>query len=353
MASLTAEELKFIKDRLGLRQKLYVPEDVHSSKYGDVWRSIEQKTDLQFVRETPAGRFVFDLSEDVLRQVKRARNAFVANSTHERVAVDSDYSSIEEPIRDFMQDDVTWFTVDVLRSDYVVLGSDKHGSIATSVPGRADIREGERLLHVLSSRFQAFDWEMEMERARVRVVGRESNEPELMPLASDSVHERIAKRAFNSRTAGRTKTAGEIRFVKDRGPDLREIPSDFEFSQNYLKPLSRVMWGLSVAMGHLVTSHSKFTKLKAVNISPDGKLGGKGYIQSIKDMRRDISESIETVSEAIDTIHDEIRADHWEEGFAELPDDEREEVEDTVEEAEDIVSDPETYVEEEYDDDQD
>ena len=245
---------------------------------------------------------------------------------------------------------MTWYSVDVLRSDYVVLGSDRHGSIARSSPGRADIREGQRLLQVLHAEFPQFDWDMEIDKARVRVFGRERDDQDMIPLASDSVQDRVAKRVFNARM-GRTKTAGEIRFVKDRGPDLREIPSDFEFREKYLQPLSRVMWGLSVAMGHLVTSHSKFTKLKAVNISPDGKLGGKGYIQSIKDMRRDLSEAIETVSESIDTIHDEIRADHWKEGFADLSDEDREEVEETVEEAEDIISDPETFVEESYDDD--
>lgn len=257
----------------------------------------------------------------------------------------------------FLRKSGTWFGLDTVRDGYVSFTTRQHGDMMNDEPGEADLRAGKSLAKELKKEFPEYSWSVDYIDEWTTVTGTtDGPDPSALYVAGkttpDAMHERIAKRTFNMKM-GRSKTAGEIRFVKDRGPDLRDIPSDFEFKETYLQPLSRVMWGLSVAMGHLVTSHSKFTKLKAVNISPDGKLGGKGYIQSIKDMRRDLSEAIETVSESIDTIHDEIRADHWKEGFSELSDEDREEVEETVEEAEDIISDPESFVEDEYDDIQD
>lgn len=173
------------------------------------------------------------------------------------------------------------------------------------------------------------------------------------------LHVRVARRYYKAsygdeapeyltRGGVRPKTAGEIRFIKDTGPEQREIPKDFEFDVKYIKSLSRVLWGLSCAMGHMVSAHSKFTKIKAVNVSPDGKLGGKGYIQSIQDMRKSISEAIETMSNCVDTIHDEIKAPHWASGIAKLPVEDQVEVENVMQDSEDILADPEAFSDQNY-----
>jgi len=175
---------------------------------------------------------------------------------------------------------------------------------------------------------------------------------------ADPVHLRVAKRVFaqrvgyslimGTRLTARNKTAGEIRFVKDQGPEERDIPSDFTFNAKYVKPLANVMWSLSCAMGHAVSAQSKFTKIKAVNVSPDGRLGGKGYIQKITDIRTNLADAIEKVSNTIDTLHDEINGDHWKPSIEALPEKDQDEVEEMVQDSEDILEDPEGYDESEY-----
>lgn len=169
------------------------------------------------------------------------------------------------------------------------------------------------------------------------------------------LHIRVATRKLNdilaNRVASRVKTAGEIRFVKDQGPKQREIPEDFVFKTKYLKPMSRVLWSLSCSMGHLVSAHSIFTKMKAVNMSPDGNLGGKGYIQEIREMRKKLSESIETLSDCIDTVHDEIKAPHWQHEMKHMPKEDEQEVNDLVQEAEEVMEDPESYADKDYETD--
>ena len=167
-------------------------------------------------------------------------------------------------------------------------------------------------------------------------------------LYRSNLSDRVAKRHLGNDSGGMSKTAGEIRFVKDQGELKRDIPKEFRFRSKNLKPLSKVLWSLSCSMGHMISAHSKFTKLKAVHLSPDGKLGGKGYIQSIKDMRAILTESVENLSNVIDTIHDEIEADHWQEGKMDLSPQDQKEVDEAVSDSEDIMSDPEEYAEQEY-----
>ena len=48
-----------------------------------------------------------------------------------------------------------------------------------------------------------------------------------------------------------------------------------------------------------------------IGISPDGKLGGRGFITEIPDVRARLYASVENISGIIDTIYDETRGEHW------------------------------------------
>jgi hypothetical protein len=160
----------------------------------------------------------------------------------------------------------------------------------------------------------------------------------------------------------RMKTAGEVRFVKDRagdksewgwnttGPAERDITEDFVFNARYLKPIAEVLRSSLMALGHATSAHSRLVKVKSRNISPDGNLGGKGYIQKIPDMRRQLMNCVEVLSAITDTIHDELNAPHWAPGEDALDARDRDEVKEIVEEAEEIREDPEGWAEAEEDD---
>lgn len=119
------------------------------------------------------------------------------------------------------------------------------------------------------------------------------------------------------------KVAGEIRFVKDRGgdssqwaystlpPSKREICKDYAFKSNNNKSLDDVLKFSMVALDNASSAYDIFAKLKSVDISPDGLLGGKGYIQKIVDIRRQFMNIVEALSAISDTLHDEMSADHW------------------------------------------
>lgn len=161
---------------------------------------------------------------------------------------------------------------------------------------------------------------------------------------------RIARRAM-------LRTAGEVRFIKDKsndatgwawndtGPQERHLSPDFAFDPRNTKPLARVMRSTNAALGHSMSAYEVFAKIKSADVSPDGALGGKGYIQKIAEMRRAYMNVVEALSALSDTLYDEIRAPHWAAVSRQESPKEREEVEQIVEDALEIKQDPEAWAE--------
>ncbi len=160
----------------------------------------------------------------------------------------------------------------------------------------------------------------------------------------------IARRAM-------IRTAGEVRFIKDKsndasqwawndsGPQERKITPDFAFDPRNTKPLAKVLRSTNAALGHAMSAYTIFTKIKSADVSPDGSLGGKGYIQKIAEMRRAYMNVVEAMSALSDTLYDEIRAPHWAAVSRQEDPEERAEVEQIVEDAVEIKQDPEGWAE--------
>lgn len=134
------------------------------------------------------------------------------------------------------------------------------------------------------------------------------------------------------------------------GGGKRNIPKDFEFSPKSLKPLARLMLSMSISLGHACTAYREFVRLKSATISPDGMLGGRGYVLQVKDIRGKIQQACEELSAVSDTIHDEINAAHWKPKLAQLPPEELHDVTNLLEDSKKILDDPEGFGEKELDD---
>lgn len=157
----------------------------------------------------------------------------------------------------------------------------------------------------------------------------------------------------------RVKTAGEVRFIKDKSGDAnqwawqdageqgRTIYPDYAFDPRKAKILARVLRSTTAALGHGMAAYELFSKLKSGDVSPDGKLGGKGYIQRIPEMRRAYMNIVEALSALTDTLYDEVRAPHWTAIQRQETPQERAEVESIVQDALDIKEDPEAWAHQE------
>lgn len=177
-------------------------------------------------------------------------------------------------------------------------------------------------------------------------------------------HQRIARKVANDYVARhanvpRQKTAGEVIFRKDNSNDAnawaygipggsqRHLPPGFVFDPKHAKPLAKVLKSTLAALGHVLSAQSQFAKIKSAQISPDGFLGGKGYIQKISDIRRSYMNVVEALSSSSDTFYDELMmGPHWSSAQRRKSPAVQKEVGQLLAEAEEIREDPEGWAEE-------
>lgn len=179
-----------------------------------------------------------------------------------------------------------------------------------------------------------------------------TNALHLLAVAEDAIAQ--------SKRGHRSRTAGEVRFIKDRSGDAtewawntpppsdREITEDYQFNAKNLEPLTRTLRAILSGLGFVMSGYTAFAKTKSATISPDGSLGGRGYIMKIADMRRQLMNCVEVLSSVSDTLYDEVNAAHWHPSIdGPAGNRERVEVEEIMEDVEDIRRDPEEWAKEE------
>jgi len=129
-------------------------------------------------------------------------------------------------------------------------------------------------------------------------------------------------------------------------PAQRKIPANHAFDPKAIKPLVKMLWATSVALGHTLTAHRQFSRLKSVAFSPDGMVGGRGYVMGVKDVRAKLYEASEHLSTICDAIYDEINGEHWKPKLADLEKRDMSEVKKLLSDATDYLEDPEGEAEE-------
>lgn len=145
------------------------------------------------------------------------------------------------------------------------------------------------------------------------------------------------------RVSGQSRTAGRIEFVKDQGPIRRDVRvRDFDWDADAHKDLAKILWAVQRSHSYAIAAYRILSKMSSAKFSPDGLLGGKGYIQNIKDMRSNLANASEFLSSFSDTLHDEISAPHWKNAAAPESDE-------LVQDSEEIKQNPEGFVEEQFD----
>ena len=126
----------------------------------------------------------------------------------------------------------------------------------------------------------------------------------------------------------------------------RDIPKEHPFDPRSLKPMSKALWACSVSLGHALTAYRHFTRLKSTTVSPDGRLGGKGYVMGMQEIRQNLYDACEKLSTVSDTLFDEVNGPHWKPKLAQLDDNDKEDVQRFVEESQEVLENPEEAAEE-------
>ncbi len=159
----------------------------------------------------------------------------------------------------------------------------------------------------------------------------------MTPKNLDSIALRVAG-------TGTVRTAGKIEFVKDQGPMRRDLRTEgFKWDADVHRNLAKTLWAIDRAHSYGMAALRLFSKMSSSEFSPDGLLGGRGYIQKVKDLRSSLSQAVEVLSTFADTMHDEVNADHWRTAMEQDPT-----TKDIVSEA--GTANPEAYVQQTFQD---
>jgi hypothetical protein len=145
---------------------------------------------------------------------------------------------------------------------------------------------------------------------------------------------------FNQRTAGEFPPEPGPGQAPPGAPQKRDIPKDHAYDPKALKPMAKALFAASVALGHTLAAHKHFAQIKSPAVSPDGRIGGRGYVMSMNEIRRKLWEASEALSTVSDALHDEIGAPHWKPKLAQLDENDAEDVSRFVEEAQEVRDAP-------------
>lgn len=92
--------------------------------------------------------------------------------------------------------------------------------------------------------------------------------------------------------------------------DARELDG-FVYDKSKAKVLKKSLHNLNVSLGAILNASREISMIRGSEITPDGKLGGKGFIMSFKDIKKKLNETINNLSDITDTISDELTNPGW------------------------------------------
>lgn len=95
------------------------------------------------------------------------------------------------------------------------------------------------------------------------------------------------------------------------GPMRREITPDFKYDKKNLKCIKKVLHNINVSLGTLISALNEFSRVKGPDISPDGLLGGLGYVTPVREMKEVLNSSIRNLSDVADSLADELANPGW------------------------------------------
>ena len=91
----------------------------------------------------------------------------------------------------------------------------------------------------------------------------------------------------------------------------RQISSKHDYDNPSKEALKNCLENFRSSLDSMIDGTSSFLKIDSRHISSDGKLGGRGNVAEIKEIRGKLLSATDTISGIIDTIEDELSGKHW------------------------------------------
>lgn len=92
---------------------------------------------------------------------------------------------------------------------------------------------------------------------------------------------------------------------------IREIPDGYPFDQTQRPELEQVMQSIIKAHKLISRAYEQFSLIPAPKISPDAKLGGKGFVLGFRDIKTMLTNAAQDLSDIEDCLADELANPAW------------------------------------------
>lgn len=125
---------------------------------------------------------------------------------------------------------------------------------------------------------------------------------------------------------------------RDKGEMVRDI-SGFEYDKSKALLLKKALHNINVSLGTLISAMKELSILRGSEVTPDGKLGGRGFVMPFKELKAKLGTAITDLSDITDTLADELTNPNWDLSDSEKKKvkKENEIIDEKVEEVEEVV----------------
>jgi len=98
---------------------------------------------------------------------------------------------------------------------------------------------------------------------------------------------------------------------KDSEKGVRRNLDGFDYDKTKAKVLKRALHNINVSLGTLISAMKDLSMLRGSEVTPDGMLGGRGFIMPFKDIKNNLNEAVTNLSDVTDTLADELTNPKW------------------------------------------
>ena len=105
--------------------------------------------------------------------------------------------------------------------------------------------------------------------------------------------------------------AADTSYKKNKGLK-RELSGTSPYKVENVKYVVDMLTSLNTASAAIAKAGDVLAGINAHDISPDGLIGGRGYVTTIKDIRQDLTSAANIISDLNDALADELNNPKWE-----------------------------------------
>jgi hypothetical protein len=106
------------------------------------------------------------------------------------------------------------------------------------------------------------------------------------------------------------KSSEKKRDTGNRG-ELKRNLDGFDYDPSKATILKKALHNINVSLGTMISAMKELSILRGSEITPDGNLGGRGFIMPFKDIKQIINDAINDLSNVTDTLADELTNPKW------------------------------------------